>query len=82
MGGLRQIKESIEWCQPLIEGDLASHMYSGFMSIRSCSCIAVLMLSGCFWCSITQGAEDAVAAWRVVILHSSDVALPASVLLA
>jgi hypothetical protein len=56
-------------------------MYSGFTSIRSRCCITVLILSGCFWCSITQGAEDTVAAWRVVILHSSDVALPASVLL-
>jgi hypothetical protein len=44
-------------------------------------CITVLLLSGCFWCSITQGAEETEASWRVVILHSSDTALPASVLL-
>ena len=56
-------------------------MYSGFTSIRRRCWITVLILSGCFWCSITQGAEDTVAPWRVVILHSSDVALPASVLL-
>src|SRR5271166_5112686 len=56
-------------------------MYSGFTSIRRRCCITVLILSGCFWCSITQGAEDTLAVWRVVILHSSDVALPASVLL-
>jgi signal transduction histidine kinase len=56
-------------------------MYSGFTSIRRRCCITVLMLSGCFWCSITQGAEETEASWRVVILHSSDIALPASVLL-
>src|SRR5271167_1332692 len=56
-------------------------MYSGFTSIRRRCWIAVLILSGCFWCSITQGAEETEASWRVVILHSSDIALPASVLL-
>jgi len=56
-------------------------MYFEFAGIRRRCCITVLILSGCFWCSITQGAEETVAAWRVVILHSSDVALPASVLL-
>ena len=56
-------------------------MYSGFTSIRMRCCITVLILSGYFWCSITQGAEETAASWRVVILHSSDIALPASVLL-
>jgi ABC-type uncharacterized transport system substrate-binding protein len=56
-------------------------MYSGFTSIRMRWCIKVFILFGCFWCSMTQGAEETEASWRVVILHSSDIALPASVLL-
>ena len=68
-------------CHSLNKEDGARYMYSGFTNIRMRCCITVLILSGCFWCSITQGAEDTEASWRVVILHSSDVALPASVLL-
>jgi len=60
---------------------LAGRMYSGFTSIQRRCWSAVLILSGCFCFSIAQGAEETEAAWRVVILHSSDIALPASVLL-
>ncbi len=60
---------------------MAGRMYSGFTSIQRRCWSAVLILSGCFCFSIAQGAEETEAAWRVVILHSSDIALPASVLL-